>query len=226
MLKTYLLICLFTVSINSFAAGLSSTRFIYNEWEGNNSATIISNDKSESLVQIFFDDDVAIGKPLEIQASPQLFKMNPESKRVIKLLGLSGFIKEDRESLVYMNVTTLPPVLNNRDASNSQNANVIINMRYKVFLRPKVLMGILLDDEISKVVVYTTTSGSFIENKSPLYLSINKLSISGKVLGAALVPPFSVYELPKDILMKKGGDAIINYVDERSEIKEFKVKVL
>lgn len=189
MLKFFFITLLF-MSHSVFSAGMATTRHVFNEWEKSNSIEIVSKDGVETLVQVFVDDGAEMKKqPESIHVSPSLFTLAADSRRVVKIYGLSDYLKKDRESILFINVTTLPKEGELTDSSVASKN--IVNMRYKLFLRPNSMKGMSLNGAVKSLKLVSVDKKSVIENNSPFHIVVSKIEFNGSVRAGEEIKPYS-----------------------------------
>jgi fimbrial chaperone protein len=122
---------------------LVGTRVIYPESVKEKSLQFNSQDDYPNLVQVWLDQGNRRSKPetadAPFVATPQIFRVNPHSGQVVRLMFTGAKLLTDRESLFYLNFTQMPAT-----KSSPAEANLLMSVvtsRVKVFYRPKGIKG-------------------------------------------------------------------------------------
>lgn len=122
---------------------LVGTRIIYAASAKEKSLQFNSQDEYPSLVQIWLDKDNPQSKPetadAPFVATPQIFRMNPQSGQLVRLIFTGADLPADRESLFYLNFMQMPALKSSQVSSNL--LMLAVTSRVKVFYRPKGLKG-------------------------------------------------------------------------------------
>lgn len=116
-----LTLLMLTLSVNSHAAlTLNNTRLVFNGDKRSTSVVVRNPSKSIYAVQAWINtdaDDNTTSVPFA--TSPPLFKINPNSEQLLKIIGLPNTLPHDRESLFFFNVQEIPQV--SSDTGNQLN---------------------------------------------------------------------------------------------------------
>lgn len=122
---------------------LVGTRVIYPADASEKALQFTSQDEYPSLVQIWLDKGNVQSRPetadAPFVATPQIFRMNPHSGQLVRLVFTGTNLPPDRESVFYLNFVQMPAI-----KSSQANSNLLImsvTSRVKVFYRPKGLGG-------------------------------------------------------------------------------------
>ncbi|MBA3176163.1 molecular chaperone LpfB [Salmonella enterica] len=162
------------ISQNCFAGGvaLSSTRVIY---DGNRKeASLTVNNKSttdEFLIQSWIDDTNG-NKKTPFIITPPLFKLSPTKNNVLRIVNTSDSLPQDRESVYWVNVKSIPA--KSEDAEGKNVLQIAVRTRLKLFYRPAGLKGNSMDGW-SKLQFSRVGSNQIkVENPSAFNLTLNK----------------------------------------------------
>ncbi|CAI8811001.1 molecular chaperone [Pseudomonas zeae] len=182
------------------AVVLIGTRVIYPEGAKEKNLQFNSQDDYPNLVQIWLDKGNTNSKPetadAPFVATPQIFRMNPHSGQLVRLVFTGANLPQDRETVFYLNFLQMPAI-----KSSQTNANLLmlaVSSRLKVFYRPKSLGGSA--DELGKALKFKIVgSGSGVkiqvENATGFHAVIREASI---LVGEQEIPVVSgVMLLPK-----------------------------
>lgn len=167
------------ISQNSFAGGvaLSSTRVIYDG--SRKEAALTVNNKSatdEFLIQSWIDD-ASGNKKTPFIITPPLFKLSPAKNNVLRIVNTSNSLPQDRESVYWVNVKSIPA-----KSENSEGKNVLqiaVRTRLKLFYRPAGLKGNSMDGWSKLQFTRVGANQIKVENPSAFNLTFNKFYANG-----------------------------------------------
>ncbi|EPB4366618.1 long polar fimbrial biogenesis chaperone LpfB [Enterobacter hormaechei] len=177
------------ISQHSFAGGvaLSSTRIIYDGSRKEASLTV--NNKSttdEFLIQSWIDD-VNGNKKTPFIITPPLFKLSPTKNNVLRIVNTSDALPQDRESVYWVNVKSIPA--RSEDAENKNVLQIAVRTRLKLFYRPAGLKGNSMDGWSKLQFTRVGNNQIKVENPSSFNLTFNKLYANGQnIEKAGMVP--------------------------------------
>ncbi|MRS91216.1 fimbria/pilus periplasmic chaperone [Enterobacteriaceae bacterium RIT714] len=197
-----LLYPLFILLLSTFNAQasikLSSNRLIYDGAKPEVTLSLINDDTRAFLVQAWADvkgNPLLEGKPIPFMITPPLFQMEPGAENVVQLVYLGGALPTDRESLLWLNIKSIPSIKESEEKSTSKMLLAVSN-RIKVFYRPaglKALTGSVIENLKWKKGDNNTV---VVTNASPFYVVMNKVLINGNAVTVSIdqnntvVPPF------------------------------------
>ncbi|MDL4618946.1 fimbrial biogenesis chaperone [Citrobacter amalonaticus] len=184
------------VSPDASAAGIQigRTRIIYlaNKKEV---ALPVINKESEMpwLVQSWVDNgDGKTRAPFII--TPPLFRLDPLKEQSLRIIRSGGNMAQDRESLFYANVRTIPALA--KDTQDKNVLRLIYKTRLKLFYRPVGLSG-TPDDACSHLQFTRTGATLQVNNRSAYYTVFDSLSLgSTPIPKADMLAPFTQISLP------------------------------
>lgn len=131
---------LFTASVSN-AAGIQigRTRLVYDASKKEISLPLLNNDKELPwLIQAWTDNgDGKTRGPFIV--TPPLFRLDPQREQSLRISWNGTALPDDRESLFYMNVRTIPATAKEDESKNV--LRLIYKTRLKLFWRPKSLSG-------------------------------------------------------------------------------------
>ncbi len=177
------------ISQNCFAGGvaLSSTRIIYDGSKKEASLTV--NNKSttnEFLIQSWIDD-VNGNKKTPFIITPPLFKLGPTKNNVLRIVNTSGALPQDRESVYWVNVKSIPAT--SEDAEGKNVLQIAVRTRLKLFYRPAGLKGSSMEGWSKLQFSRTGPNQIKVDNPSAFNLTFNKFYINGRNLEKAGMVP-------------------------------------
>lgn len=166
---------------------IGGTRVIYDGDKKETSAAIRDPDKSGVwLVQSWVDNGERGGKAPFI-VTPPLFRINPGEENMLRIVRTGGNLPEDRESVFWLNVKSIPAT---DDSVPHKNVlQVVVKSRLKLFYRPAGLEG---QPETAYHQLTAARSGNrlTVSNPTPYYVTLFTLKVDGQEIKEAdMVPP-------------------------------------
>jgi P pilus assembly chaperone PapD len=138
------------------------------------------------LVQSWVDSGERGGKPPFI-VTPPLFRINPGEENLLRIVRTGGNLPQDRESVFWLNVKSIPAIDINKQRTNV--LQVVVKARLKLFYRPAGLEG---QPEMAWGQLAVSRSGNrlTLSNPTPFYVTLFTLKVDGQEIKEAdLVPP-------------------------------------
>ncbi|CBJ79884.1 putative periplasmic chaperone protein with PapD-like and periplasmic chaperone C-domains [Xenorhabdus bovienii SS-2004] len=173
---------------------IGGTRVVYLSDKKEVSVSVNNLEKeSVYLIQSWIQDENEKTKTPFI-VTPPLFKLPANNENILRIIKVSDGLPMDRESIFWLNVTSIPEtVKSNADVNQLQ---IVVNSRLKLFYRPTQLEE--NSGEAYKRIKFRKENGVLIaENSTPYFISFSHLKVDGKeVEGAGMVNPFSQANWP------------------------------
>ncbi|ECG8590419.1 molecular chaperone [Salmonella enterica subsp. salamae] len=120
--------------------------------------------------------------------TPPLFPLNAGHSNIIRILRVGGDLPDDRESLFWLSVASIPETQSKQPENSLQ---VAIRSRMKLFYRPTGLKG--KEEDAYRQLVWKRTGGELsASNPTPYYVTLFNLKIGGHAIDdAGMVAPFA-----------------------------------
>jgi len=135
-LATLTLIASFTVQASVIISG---TRVVYPANQKEVTIRFENKNQKPALVQVWLDsgdEDLTPERAkVPFVASPPIFRIEPNRQQVMRLAYTGEPLPTDRESLFWLNMLEVPPMV--RDADQSNQLQLAFKTRIKVFFRPQ-----------------------------------------------------------------------------------------
>lgn len=166
---------------------IGGTRVIYNGEKKETSASIRNPDRfGVWLVQSWVDSGIK-GSKAPFIVTPPLFRINSGEENMLRIVRTGGNLPEDRESVFWLNVKSIPAT----DDRTPQNnvLQVVVKSRLKLFYRPSGLEG---QPETAYHHLSVARSGNrlTVSNPTAYYVTLFTLKVDGQeIKDADLVPP-------------------------------------
>lgn len=188
-MKRYIVMFVIILLTTSAQAGvvIGGTRVIYPEDKKAISLTVMnSNTSGVYLVQSWVEPDVP-GKPAPFIISPPLFRIGSGEENMLRVVFVGGVLPQDRESVFWLNVKSIPAVEDNALSDNA--LQMVVKSRIKLFYRPVGLPG---TPETCWQNLQVSHEGDrlIIKNPGAYYVSLHSLLVDGKEYDdVSMIPP-------------------------------------
>ena len=201
---------------NSANAGVvvGGTRVVYDGDKREASLSVKNPDKVPYLIQAWADADGPVGenkgapKPPFV-VTPPLFRLDPGSENMLRIIRTGGSLPEDRESVYWMNIKSIPT-----SAKGEKNVlQISVKTRIKLFYRPDSIKAPVQDDY--KTVTFHRTGNQIqVNNPTPYYLSFFSVKIGNTPVTTTnvMVPPKgnATYPMPSSASGNQVSWQVIN----------------
>lgn len=183
--------------------GIDSTRLIYPE-----GAKSITTNLRNTMQNTPYLVHVTVDKTAEghaestpFTAVPPLFRLEPQGKNQVRIIGKTQNLPKDRESVFYFHAKAIP---SSQAGTAGENNSVHGGVRFgvgsviKVFYRPS---GLPLSSEEAqaKLQVSKVSTGLKVTNPTPYFISFADLKLNNKSLlknSGLMLEPFSEHIYP------------------------------
>ncbi|SDU89688.1 fimbrial chaperone protein [Pseudomonas mucidolens] len=194
---------------------MTGTRVIYPAQAQEKMVQLTNQGTHPYLVQMWVDSDplntTAQSASAPFIANPQVFRVNPNSGQVVRLIFTGRDLPKDRETLFYLSFLQMPAI----KASELQANKLLlsVNSRMKLFYRPQALAG--NPDDLSKSLSFKAQNKTLVvSNNSGYFATVRNAQVvrNGKsfpLKQAVIIPPLSQLDwaLPAGF-SANGGDIL------------------
>lgn len=207
----------------SFSVELSASRLVYQPGSKNIVFSVNNPQEYPILVRsTVVKDDKKTAGPFIV--TPPLFRLDAKQTNSLRVIQTSGNFPEDKETLLWLCVTGIPPKDDDvwaQDGKNKDNDNlaqlnvkISVNNCIKLFVRPrKIKNGVT--ESYAALTWQRKGNNVIANNPSPFYVSLASIKFGGKELpDMDYVAPFSSHEftLPPGVNGEKiAWQAITDY---------------
>lgn len=200
--RAKILTALLLLITTSAQAGIviGGTRLIYEGNKKEASITVNNPDKVPFLIQSWVEGELASGQnkaeKAPFLATPPLFRLDAERQNILRVVRAGGNLPEDRESIFWMNIKSIPY------AEKRENSlQIAIKTRIKLIYRP---IGVeTTPEEAVKTMIWKRTGNSVqITNPSAHYFTFFNVKVNGaEIKDVPMVAPYSTvnFTLPSNI---------------------------
>ncbi|MBJ8403915.1 molecular chaperone [Citrobacter cronae] len=167
---------------------IGGTRVIYDGDKKEASASVRNPEKSGVyLVQSWVDNGEEQGGKAPFIVTPPLFRINPGEENMLRIVRTGGTLPQDRESVFWLNVKSIPGTDDSRPRTNV--LQVVVKSRLKLFYRPVGLEG-RPETAYHQLTVARSGNRLTVSNPTPWYVTLFSLKVDGlEIKEADMVPP-------------------------------------
>lgn len=166
-----------TVTQVNASVVLGGTRVIYDANSKEASILVRNNDKAPYLIQSWIDNfEGKTQAKLPFVVTPPLFRIEPESTNSLRIVYTGNDLPEDRESVFWLNVKSIPPT----DPKAKNSLTISINNRIKLIYRPKSLSVNDAESAYKKITFERNGNTLIGKNPTPYYVSFSELKVGNK----------------------------------------------
>ena len=188
----------FSVLADNGGINLGKTRVIYNENVKSESIRINNSSKNDSwLIRAWVSEYTNNSKTDRFIITPPLYRMQQSESFQLRIEKMVDDLPQDKESIFRINVLAIP----GKTKANESALQFAINHRVKLIYRPEQLNNPkIIDDAINSHYAKKVPDGVIIENKSPYYLTLDRVSINGnkvKSMDDFMISPFNKMIIPE-----------------------------
>ncbi|ALR76375.1 fimbria/pilus periplasmic chaperone [[Enterobacter] lignolyticus] len=198
------------LTINVAQAGviIGGTRVIYNGDKKETSISVKNPDKYSYLIQSWVDSNGHEKAPFII--TPPLFRLGATEDNALRIVRTGGKLAEDRESMYWMNIKTIPAT---EKQDNVNTLQIAIKTRLKLIYRPQALTA-SPESVANKLTWQRSGQRLNVTNPTPYYMNFSQVKVGGSVVkDATYVAPMSsaAFTLPAGANGDVGWKIISDY---------------
>lgn len=168
---------------------VDGTRFIFDADKPSITFTVNNTAQQRYLVlSKVLDARGQSGNQVPFITTPPLFPLLPGHSNIVRIMRTGGDLPDDRESLFWLSVASIPETQSKPSANALQ---IAIRSRMKLFYRPMGLKG--REEEAYRQLVWKVQgSKTQVSNPTPYYVTLFNLRVNGKAVeNAGMVAPFA-----------------------------------
>lgn len=185
--------CLFTLLAFGVSAHagvtVDGTRFIFDADKPSITFTVNNTAQQRYLVlSKVLDSQGQSGNQVPFITTPPLFPLLPRHSNIVRIMRTGGGLPDDRESLFWLSVASIPET-QSKPAANA--LQIAIRSRMKLFYRPVGLKG--REEEAYRQLVWKAQgSKAQVSNPTPYYVTLFNLRANDRTVeNAGMVAPFA-----------------------------------
>ncbi|ALX79280.1 molecular chaperone [Cronobacter malonaticus] len=158
---------------------VGGTRVVYSGDKKEASVPVTNNDDINYLIQSWVDTDTPDTAKAPFMVTPPLFRLDAHQDNTLRVVRTGGNLPEDRESLYWLNIKSIPSAAKIEGVNRLQ---IAIKTRIKLMYRPASVSG-KPEDVASALKWHTEGNTLVVENPTPFYMNFNNITINGNKVG-------------------------------------------
>lgn len=168
---------------------IGGTRIIYNGDKKETSISVKNPDKSSYLIQTWSDAGEKSSDKSPFMVTPPLFRLGAGQENNLRIIRTGGNLPEDRESLYWMNIKSIPSTTEKQD--NVNTLQIAVKTRIKLIYRPQSLAG-QPENGATKLSWQRSGSRLTVNNPTAYYMNFSTVKVgTSTVKDATYVAPMS-----------------------------------
>ncbi|MEH3170424.1 molecular chaperone [Enterobacter quasiroggenkampii] len=188
---------------------VGGTRVIYNGDKKETSLSVKNPDKSSYLIQSWSDAGENSADKSPFMVTPPLFRLGSGQENTLRIIRTGGNLPEDRESLYWMNIKSIPAT---EKQDNANTLQIAVKTRIKLIYRPTSLTQ--QPEALTGKLRWQRSGNTLtVTNPTAYYMNFSKLKVgTGVVTDATYVEPMSSasFTLP----INASGDVTWTLIDD------------
>ena len=195
---------------------LSRTRVIFLSSEKAQTVTMQNHGSRAYLVQSAVIDTPGGRVPAPFMTTPPLFRLEPDSKNMIRILRKDDTaLPTDRESVFYFTAIAVPATAQPKDDEAAMSARVSVGIQntIKLFWRP-IGLPIQPEEAEGRLTFEYHNRKVRVSNPTPYYITFSRLTFDGINVnvrdGVSMIAPFSEVSYPTASGVRQARWSVIN----------------
>ncbi|NTX79282.1 long polar fimbrial chaperone LpfB [Serratia proteamaculans] len=163
---------------------VGATRLVYDGDKKESSLSVNNPDALPYLIQSWVEQQEGGSEKAPFILTPPLFRLDAGRQNVLRVVRVGGSLPEDRESLFWLNVKSIP------SAERRDNTlQIAIKTRIKLIYRPASLKG-LPENVAGQLAWHRIGTKLEVTNPTPFYMNFQNVTVNGhEVKDATFVAP-------------------------------------
>lgn len=167
---------------------VGGTRLIYNGGKKEASLNVTNTDTNPYLIQSWAETQNGGAEKAPFIVTPPLFRLDGNQQNLLRIVRTGGNLPEDRESLYWLNVKSIPAGSKKEGANTLQ---IAVKTRIKLLYRPQGLKGVP-EDMASKLTWTQSGTRLTVTNPTPFVMNFNQVKVgASEVKDVTYVLPMS-----------------------------------
>ncbi|AKG70091.1 fimbrial biogenesis chaperone [Serratia fonticola] len=178
---TLLVTLLATASVAQAGIVVGGTRLIYDGGKKESSLSVNNPDKTPYLIQSWIETTTGGAEKAPFMVTPPLFRLDGGQENVLRVVRAGGNLPNDKESLYWMNIKSIPSVTKD---TNQNTLQIAVKTRIKLIYRPEGLKGVP-EEQTEKLTWQRKGNSVQVTNPTPFYMNFQLVKVGGKELKEA-----------------------------------------
>ncbi|MBE4893089.1 molecular chaperone [Enterobacter asburiae] len=189
-----LLSCSLAQAVEAGGVTIGGTRLIYEGGKKEASLNVTNSDVSPYLIQSWAETQNGGADKAPFIVTPPLFRLEANQQNTLRIVRTGGNLPEDRESLFWLNVKSIPAGVKKESGNTLQ---IAVKSRIKLIYRPQSLLKGSPENENGKLSWTLNGNRLTVNNASAYYMNFQQVKVGGhEIKEATYVAPMSSASFP------------------------------
>ncbi|ENC9862334.1 fimbria/pilus periplasmic chaperone [Klebsiella variicola] len=189
---------------------VGGTRLIYDGGKKEASLSVTNSDDNPYLIQSWVEAQTEGGEKAPFIITPPLFRLEGHQQNVLRIVRSGGSLPENRESLYWMNIKSIPATTKKEGVNTLQ---IAVKTRIKLIYRPKGLVE--SPESVTEKLTWHQSGGKLtVTNPTPFIMNFQQVKVGGhEIPDVTYVMPMSQasFTVPNDVTGKVSWRLITDY---------------
>ena len=154
---------------------VGGTRVIYNGGKKEASLSVTNTDTNPYLIQSWAETQNGGAEKAPFIVTPPLFRLDGNQQNLLRIVRTGGSLPEDRESLYWLNIKSIPAGSKKEGANTLQ---IAVKTRIKLLYRPQGLKGVP-EDVAGKLTWSQSGTQLSVNNPTPFVMNFQQVKVGG-----------------------------------------------
>lgn len=157
---------------------IGGTRLVYDGGKKEQSLNITNSSNAPFLIQSWVEVQKGSAEKAPFIVTPPLFRLDGNQKNMLRVVRTGGNLPEDRETLYWLNVKSIPASSQNEGNNTLQ---IAVKTRLKLIYRPQGLKD--TPEEVAKKLTWRQSGTQLtVNNPTPFYMNFQQVKVGGQAL--------------------------------------------
>ncbi|HDS3795511.1 TPA: fimbria/pilus periplasmic chaperone [Enterobacter asburiae] len=155
---------------------VGGTRLIYQGGKKEVSLNVSNSDTGPYLIQSWAETTNGGTEKAPFIITPPLFRLDAQQQNMLRVVRAGGNLPEDRESLFWLNIKSIP---SGSPTSNANTLQLSVKTRIKLIYRPQGIKGV--PDDVAKNLTWNQKGTNLtVNNPTPFYMNFQQVKVGGR----------------------------------------------
>lgn len=158
---------------------VGGTRLIYEGSKKEASLNVTNSDSNPYLIQSWAETQAGGADKAPFIITPPLFRLEGNKQNLLRVIRTGGSLPEDRESLYWLNIKSIPAGMAKEGVNTLQ---IAVKTRIKLIYRPKALLKKTPED-FTEQLTWSKGSGRLtVQNPTPYVMNFQSITVGGQTV--------------------------------------------
>ncbi|MBJ2089994.1 molecular chaperone [Serratia marcescens] len=165
-----------TLAAENGGVTVGGTRLIYDGSKKEAALSVTNSDSNPYLIQSWIEAKTEGGEKAPFIITPPLFRLEGNQQNVLRIVRTGGNLPEDRESLYWMNIKSIPATTKKEGVNTLQ---IAVNTRIKLIYRPQGVSG--TPETVTDKLAWSQSGNKLtVTNPTPFIMNFQQVKVGGR----------------------------------------------